>query len=61
MHVVVVVVCPCRSNVEHRDLLSEISIVMCVDVVSDEPTAVQVPLNPDVTATAIWQAVRRLG
>jgi hypothetical protein len=31
-------VCPCRSNVEHRGLLSEVSIVMCVDVVSDQPT-----------------------
>jgi hypothetical protein len=29
---------PCRSNVEHRGLLSEVSMVMCVDVVSDQPT-----------------------
>ena len=34
----VVVVCPCRSNVEHRGLLSEVSMVMCVDVVSDQTT-----------------------
>jgi hypothetical protein len=34
----VVVVCPCRSNAEHRDLLSEVSMVMCVDVVSDQTT-----------------------
>jgi hypothetical protein len=32
------VVCPCRSNAEHRGLLSEVSMVMCVDVVSDQPT-----------------------
>jgi hypothetical protein len=35
---VVVVVCPCRSNAQHRGLLSEVSMVMCVDVVSDQPT-----------------------
>jgi hypothetical protein len=33
-----VAVCPCRSNAEHRGLLSEVSMVMCVDVVSDQPT-----------------------
>jgi hypothetical protein len=49
--------CPCRSNAEHRGLLSEVSMVMCVGVVSDHPTI----LYPDVTARAIWQAVRRLG
>jgi hypothetical protein len=27
----------------------------------DEPTGRAVQLNPDVTARAIWQAVRRLG
>jgi hypothetical protein len=31
---VIVVVCPC----EHRGLLSEVSMVMCVDVVSNQPT-----------------------
>jgi hypothetical protein len=31
-------VCPCRSNSAHRDILSEVSIVLCVDVVSDQPT-----------------------
>jgi hypothetical protein len=32
------VFCPCRSNAAHRVLLSEVSIVMCVNVVSDQPT-----------------------
>jgi hypothetical protein len=36
--VYVVFVCPCRSNAEHRGLLSEVSMVMCVDVASDQPT-----------------------
>ena len=40
-YIVVVVVCPCRSNAEHRGLLSEVSMVMCVDVVSDQPTDCQ--------------------
>jgi hypothetical protein len=31
-------VCPCGSNAEHSGLLSEVSVVMCVDVVSDQPT-----------------------
>jgi hypothetical protein len=34
----VVVVCPCRSNAEHMGLLSEVSMVMCVHVVSDQST-----------------------
>jgi hypothetical protein len=29
--------------------------------VSDQPTGRAVRLNPDVTARAIWQSVRRLG
>jgi hypothetical protein len=33
-----VVVCPCRYNAEHSGLLSEVSMAMCVDVVSDQPT-----------------------
>jgi hypothetical protein len=43
----VVVVCPCRSNAEHRGLLSDVSMVMCVDVVSDQP-------NDRTSSTQSW-------
>jgi hypothetical protein len=43
----------CHSNAEHRGLLSEVSMVMCVDVVSDQTTDRTSLLNPDVTARAM--------
>jgi hypothetical protein len=41
--------------------LSEVTWSCAVVAVGDHPTGRAVQLNPDVTARAIWQAVRRLG
>jgi hypothetical protein len=35
-------------------LLSEVSMVMCIDVAGDQPTDRTSSTHPDVTATAIW-------
>jgi hypothetical protein len=44
-----------------RPPLSEVTWSCAFVAVSDQPTGRAVRLNPDVTARAIWQAVRRLG
>jgi hypothetical protein len=41
--------------------LSEVTKSCAFVAVSDQPTGRAVRLNPDVSARAIWQAVRRLG
>ena len=41
--------------------LSEVTWSCAFVTVSDQPTGRAVRLNPDVTARAIWQSVRRLG
>jgi hypothetical protein len=49
------------SVLKYRDSTYEVTWSCAFVAVSDRPTGRAVRLNPDVTARAIWQSVRRLG